>query len=168
MDQGHLPDAVTQPDGRTEPFEPERITRTLFAASERIGRPDAFLARELTDGVLHFLSNETFASSTTADDIERVVIKVVRELGHPDLATAYERRQDSVRRELGPMALAMARNPYPNSQVRWSLEYLFPRELVAAHHEGLIQLGGLGNTVAHGGCYRRFDSGDDARDATLR
>jgi hypothetical protein len=56
VDRGSLPETVHLPDGRAEPFEPERISRSLFAAGERLGRPDAFLARELTEGVLHFLA----------------------------------------------------------------------------------------------------------------
>ncbi len=49
---------VRKRDGRLEPFDADKISRALFAASEALGRPDAFLARELTDGVVHFLTEE--------------------------------------------------------------------------------------------------------------
>jgi len=40
---------VRKPDGQLVPFEADKISRDLFAASETLGKPDAFLARE-TDG----------------------------------------------------------------------------------------------------------------------
>ena len=48
---------VRKRDGRLVPFEADHISRSLFAAGERIGKPDPFMARELTDSVLHFLEN---------------------------------------------------------------------------------------------------------------
>src|SRR5262249_18497257 len=35
---------VHKRDGRLVPFEPDKISRSLFAATEALGRPDAFLA----------------------------------------------------------------------------------------------------------------------------
>ena len=35
-------------DGRLVPFEADKISRALFAATESLGQPNAFLARELT------------------------------------------------------------------------------------------------------------------------
>src|SRR4051812_17011830 len=62
------------------------------------GKPDAFLARELTEGVLHFLAVDATGNDITTADIAWVVVKVVRELGHPDLARAFEeRKQDASR-----------------------------------------------------------------------
>src|SRR5262249_24340620 len=46
-----LPAWVAKRDGRLTAFEPDRIAQALFAASEALGKPDTFLARELTDGV---------------------------------------------------------------------------------------------------------------------
>ena len=80
---------VHKRDGRLVPFEADKISRSLFAATEEVGRPDAFLARELTDGVLHFLSGEADEHIPTTADVAELVTKVVRELGQPALARAY-------------------------------------------------------------------------------
>src|SRR5205823_1043448 len=80
----------TKRDGRLVPFEPDRISQALFAASEALGRPDAFLARELADGVLHFVGREFAAGDTpTTGQIADLVAKVTRELGQPALAQAF-------------------------------------------------------------------------------
>src|SRR5437763_1273884 len=52
------PSWVRKCDGRLVPFEADRISRALFAATEGLGRPDAFLARELADSVVHFLAQD--------------------------------------------------------------------------------------------------------------
>lgn len=70
-------DASPTPDG-------DAICRAVFVAGARLGRPDAFLARELTDAALHFLAESD-------DDPNDVIERVVRELGHPDLALALPR-----------------------------------------------------------------------------
>lgn len=80
-------------DGRLVPFEADKINRALFAAGEALGRPDPFLARELTDGVLHFLTAETAGELLSTDQIGELVVKVVRELGQPALAAAFEQER---------------------------------------------------------------------------
>ncbi len=62
---------VHKRDGRQEPFDADKISRALFAASESLRRPDAFLARELTDGVVHFLTEEADESAATDDKSDR-------------------------------------------------------------------------------------------------
>jgi hypothetical protein len=52
------PAQVRKRDGRLVPFEADRISRTRLAAGEHLGRPDAFLARELTDCIVHHLAAE--------------------------------------------------------------------------------------------------------------
>ena len=54
---------VYKRDGRLVPFDADKISRALFAASESLNRPDAFLAREMTDVVVHFLSEEGAAAT---------------------------------------------------------------------------------------------------------
>jgi len=135
VQRGDLPEAVRGPSGRSEPFEPERITRSLFTVTERVGRPDAFLARELTDGVLHFLTTDTVGANPTPSQIAEVVVKVVRELGQPALASAYE---ESV--GLTPGGLLPEEEP---SESPIGPVQIFPRDLVSAHEEGLIRLTGL-------------------------
>ena len=80
---------VYKRDGRLVPFEADKISRSLFAASESADRPDAFLARELTDSILHFLSVEVTDVAPSTAQIAELVIKIVRELGQPALARAY-------------------------------------------------------------------------------
>src|SRR5438270_291555 len=76
-------------DGQLVPFEADKISRSLFAVTEALGRPDAFLARELADGVVHFLAVESDSSVPTTSQVAEVVVKIVRELGHPALAAAF-------------------------------------------------------------------------------
>src|ERR1700682_1762115 len=87
-----LPSLVTKRDGRIVPFEADKISQSVYAATEELGQPSAFLARELTDGVLHFLAAEVGADPPTTLQIAELVAKVVRELGHPALAQVYANR----------------------------------------------------------------------------
>jgi hypothetical protein len=80
---------VHKRDGRLVPFEADRISRALFAAAESLGLPDAFLARELTDSILHFLRTEACDTTPTTAQIAELVVKVVRELGQPALAKVF-------------------------------------------------------------------------------
>jgi hypothetical protein len=80
---------VHKRDGRLVPFEADKISRALFAASESLGRPDAFMARELTDSILHFLAAEASGTTPTTTQVADLVVKVVRELGQPALARAF-------------------------------------------------------------------------------
>ena len=82
-------DWIRKRDGRLVPFEADKISQSLFAAGESLNRPDAFTARELTDGVLHFLVAELNGSVPNTSQVADVVIKVVRELGQLDIADAY-------------------------------------------------------------------------------
>jgi hypothetical protein len=84
---------VHKRDGRLVPFEADKISRGLFATSESLGHPDAFMARELTDGILHFLAAEARGTTPTTAQIADLVIKVVRELGQPALAEAFAEGQ---------------------------------------------------------------------------
>lgn len=160
---GDLPDRVRRPDGRVEAFEPERITRGLFAAAERVGAADPFLSRELTEGVLHFLAGETEGPETTPEQIAEVVGKVVRELGQPAIARAYEERFAAPPAQATPAPAAPAPAPTwltPASPARdvlhaaaadrlteFSLTRVYPRDLASAHREGLIRLTDLGTPL---------------------
>lgn len=164
---GQLPVWVRKRDGRLEPFDAEKINRTLFAALERLNRPDAFVARELTDGVLHFLAAEGEGPTISAADLHDWVVKVVRELGQPELAAAYAEeagRKDRTAKsaqtpESAPSALPFSeveRWLYSDAepeQIRqraaasvleaFSLSRVFSRNLTAAVSDGLLHLGGL-------------------------
>src|SRR5207237_9159848 len=68
----------------------DNISSTHDHATVRRGRPDAFLARELTDSILHFVGAEIGDATLTTTDLAEWVVKIVRELGQPALAQAYE------------------------------------------------------------------------------
>jgi hypothetical protein len=150
------PKQVVKRDGREEPFAADKISRALFAAGETLGRPDAFLARELADSVVHFLAQECEGRTPTTAEIEEMVIQAVRELGQPALAAAFEehaRRRKSAPRT-GQRAIQPAQRslslPYrtgaPLGEVlrdcarQWALQEVFTRDLTAAAEEGLLVL----------------------------
>jgi hypothetical protein len=124
------PEQVRKRAGTVEPFEADKISRALFAAGESLGRPDAFLARELADVVVHFLSEESSGATITTQQIAEVVVKTVRELGHPALAEAFSRRP--------------SRPPSPGAAAGQStLHSVYSRDLVSLHNDGLLILTGL-------------------------
>jgi len=156
-----LPAWVCKRDGRIVPFEGDKICQALFAAGESLGRPDAFLTHELTNGVLHFLAAEFAGSTPTSGQIAELVVKVVRELGQPALAGAFaegnRRRLRSRQASLpevhapeqaGQGVFRFAADDTPATVVtnclqEYSLQAIFSRDLVAAHREGLLTLTGL-------------------------
>jgi hypothetical protein len=154
LPQSSRPSWVRKRDGRLVPFQSDRISQALFAASETAGRPDPFLVRELADVVVHFLTEETEGTTPTTEQIQEVVVKVLRELKQPALATAYESR---ARRTSPPAAEEQTRQqvvvtlspsdaPAVISEASlksYSLQSVYTRDLVAAHQDGLIVLGGL-------------------------
>jgi hypothetical protein len=142
---------VRKRDGRLVPFEADKISRSLFAAGEDLGRPDPFLARELTDGVLHFLCGEVEGSIPTTAQVAELVAKVVRELGQPALARAYAefpRRVTAGPSRRPEVVLRFAPGEPPASVLAGCLrsytrQAVFTRDLVAAHDDGLLTLTGL-------------------------
>ena len=153
MDDAPSPPAwVRKRDGRLEPFDADKISRALFAASESLGRPDAFLARELTDGVVHFLGDEAGAETPQTDQIAELVAKVVRELGQPALAAAFtdhgRRRKRDGRPGAQEIVLRVAAGTPPDEAAAaclrgYTLQAVFARDIAAAHHDGLLTLTGL-------------------------
>ena len=150
---------VYKRDGRLVPFEADRICRALFSASEQLGVPNAFLARELTDGVVHFLLSEFDEATPTTSQIADSVIKIVRELGQPALALAYAeallhkkpREAASLKEEVNPtkqITVQFPTNDSPSNVLRqfaraYSQEFVYSPDIVAAHREGLLTLTGL-------------------------
>jgi hypothetical protein len=152
---------VHKRDGQLVPFDADKISRALFAASEERGHPDAFLARELADGVVHFLTLESEGATPTTEQIAEVVIKVVRELGQPALAEAFARfGQQRVRSTVGwverseahhvpsEVVLRFARGMplsavLPSCIREYTLQTVYTRDLAAAQSAGLLTLTGL-------------------------
>jgi hypothetical protein len=167
-------DAMGQPawvkkrDGRLVPFEPDKISQALFAASEALGQPDAFLARELTDGILHFLSKEWASEVPTTGHVADLVAKVVRELGQPKLSQAFtaecqRRLEQGVK--VAPQVVLSPQETIPADKTvhfqfsptdapeevarnvlrEYSVQAIFSRDIVSAHAEGWLTLSGLEN-----------------------
>jgi len=171
MSEARPPWKVVKRDGRTEPFEPEKLQHTLFAATERLGAPNPFLARELTDGVVHFLAAEAAGRPLATSEIAETVAKVVREFGHSALADAYEaaiqvptapkaarsRAVSSVMQAAGTPITAdqsffeVERASSEQILREYSLNFVWPREFVSAHRDGLLHLTGLETPLEMGG-----------------
>ena len=143
-----LPTWIRFRDGRLVPFESDVVSQMLFAATESAGSPNAFLARELADVVLHFLSQEDLGDTATAEQISDSAAKVLRELGQPDLADRFgdcwppaeaKRRELRVPFEPGESPEVLARRCLEE----YSLRAVFAPDVAAAHRDGLIRLGNL-------------------------
>ncbi|HZT80156.1 MAG TPA: ATP cone domain-containing protein [Gemmataceae bacterium] len=155
-----LPAWVRERDGSLVPFEPDRLSRSLFAATEALGRPDAFLARELADGVLHFLAAELEGETPTTEQVAECAVKVVRELGQPALAQAYadRARQRPPEKEAAAEVVLRfsAREPLaavvPACVREYALRTVFTRDLIAAQDDGLLTLTGLEAPLEMAGC----------------
>ena len=166
---------VCKRDGTLVPFDADKISRALFAATEELGRPDAFLARELADGVVHFLTMESEGQTPTTAQIAELVVKVVRELGQPALSEAFARVAQK-RQRVTPRAGA-AEKPRPASPAappgevvlrfaagtplsvvlhdctrEYSLQSIYTRDLLAARGAGLLTLTGLETPNELAGC----------------
>ncbi len=109
----------------------DAICQAIFAGTIALGRPDAVIARELTDGVMHFILAD--ADHGPQDDVNELVVKLVRELGHPQLAQVLD--------------IASITTPwtgYSTEQLQlpetMSRERVFPPNLIAAHDAGLLRL----------------------------
>jgi hypothetical protein len=161
---------VSKRDGRLVPFDADKISRSLFSATENVGRPDAFMARELTDGVLHFLAADLAGTTPTTAQVSDMVVKIVRELGQPALAQAFAefaraRPRPGEKAAAGPasvetrlvnpvLGMLPARPALPDARaLAWrsgqaclrdyATQAVFTRDLVAAQRDGLLTLTGL-------------------------
>jgi hypothetical protein len=134
-----VPAWVKKRDGRVVVFDPDVISQDLFNATEALGHGDAFLARELTEGVLHFLAADDGNAIPTTDSIAELVVKVVRELRQPALAQAFAGRPRQGDRDAPQHPERIAQE----AMERFALATVFTRDVAAAHREGLLQLTGL-------------------------
>jgi hypothetical protein len=146
-DPGPLPSRIAKADGRRDRFDGDQISRTVFAATKRIGRGDPLLARELADGVLHFLSAEWPAETIAATDVTDAIVKVVRELGHPLLARAIELQSASARCESEGLFATIpfgvgdlgGGSKEESSRTLSAPNIGLPAELLAAERDGLLR-----------------------------
>ena len=156
---------VIKRDGRQVAFEADKISRSLFVAGEVLGDADAFLCRELTDGILHFMGQEFAGQTPTTSAIADLVVKVVRELGQPALAQQYlsgktqrigrphERSNtwglkqvEWLTRKMSERLAATSHNPEEALEdylaVHFRLAQVYAPDLLTLHADGLINLGG--------------------------
>jgi ATP cone domain len=150
-----VPAWVTKRDGRREPFDADKISQSLYAATEAIGAANAFLARELADGVLHFLGQENAADTVATAQIAELVEKVVRELGQRELAQAYAQqlgadvepsRPAKTVRDQGSFSFSVRNSPdevVAECLRSYTLQAVFGRDLAAAHADELLVFSGL-------------------------
>jgi hypothetical protein len=164
MDASSLlpPNLIRHSDGTEEPFDPNRLHHLLFRATQLHGQADAFLSRELTDSILHFLAERADGGILTTAETVEVATAVLRELGHLSLAQAVQetvllekhRRVNAAAVSLPSSACGLAiqqRQQMPelawqlarDAATTFSLEEVYPPHLVAAHREGLVTLGQL-------------------------
>jgi hypothetical protein len=162
MDEPTPPAWVYKRDGRLVPFEADKISRALFAAAEGLGRADAFLARELADAVVHFLTAEGEGPTPTTAQVGELTAKVVRELGQPALAEAFAEYGRRRARAAPPEGQAERAPAAPGAEVvlrfargtplrevlpacarGYTLQTVYTRDLVAAQDDGLLTLTGL-------------------------
>lgn len=89
--------AVRNRQGHEEPFDEDRIVRSILRASSEVGGGDAVVARELAGVVTLFLERRHWDSVPHVDDIQDMVERVLLETGHVEAARAYIRSRSSGR-----------------------------------------------------------------------
>ncbi|MBI3823430.1 MAG: hypothetical protein HY289_12240, partial [Planctomycetes bacterium] len=145
-----LPAWVRRRDGSQVPFEADRICQSLYAAAESLGTASAFLIRELSDVVLHFLAREDFDAIPTTGNIADHVEKIVREVGHPALARRYAELHQHAQPKHAPIepSITIACTAGPQRFVQncleaYALQAVYSRDIAAAIDEGLLHIHGL-------------------------
>lgn len=144
-ESAHLPIWVRRRDGSQVPFDADQICQSLYAAAESLGTRDAFLIRELTDAVVHFLGRETWQIIPTTQQIAAEVAKIVREIGHPQLARCYAEMQEAGAAEAGVTQISI---PITGGQgafleaasESYALDAVFSRDVGAAVRAGLLSI----------------------------
>lgn len=145
-ESAHLPAWVRRRDGGQVPFEADRICQSLYAAAETLGTASAFLIRELTDVVLHFLAQADFDAIPTTMQIAEEVEKIVREVGQPQLARRYADMQAqspsvgaSVCKDISIACTAPVDQFMQECLEAYSLTRIFSPDVGAALREGLLR-----------------------------
>lgn len=157
-----LPSFLRHASGLLEPFDPDRVHLLLYRATQNLGRPDTFLSRELTDGLLPFLAERVVGDTVDAAELTEVVVTALRELGHPSLAQTVGLSLFDA--EPVRIASTTATNPWSlvaqaiQQRIPWrkivnpfltreaeaySLRDVYPASVADAHREGLLTLGQL-------------------------
>ncbi|MSR30555.1 MAG: hypothetical protein EXR99_03525 [Gemmataceae bacterium] len=151
------PDAPPQPawiilpNGRLIPFESDRICEDLYLASVKMGNPDAFLIRELTDGVVFTLASENPGATLKLDFLVQAVTNSLRNFGHSELSATYNKiafnpseRSESWDEE-SVLFKKTAKGQKSLSEVsrQKMLHSVFTPDISGAIQDGWIQMAGL-------------------------
>ena len=80
---------VTKRGGRTELYQPAKITRSILRAAESRGQGDRFLAEELAAVVTMVLEQDEPGLAPATSDVREVVERVLMETGHVDVARSF-------------------------------------------------------------------------------
>ncbi len=156
---------VTKRNGRVVPFDPEKITRSLFAATETLGQANPLLARELTDRCIEFLASKVGGDTPSTVEVADLVAKTVRDSGHVEIAARFaegigQRKTQSTTPMASPVfcnpVTSILNSPSPEVDPNWlpwvagraclrehSLREVFSRDVVAAQSDGLLTLMGM-------------------------
>jgi transcriptional regulator NrdR family protein len=135
-----LPVWIYKRDGRLVPFEADKISQSLFAAGETLGKTDAFTAHELTDSVLHFLSAELNGAIPRTSQVSEMVFKVVRELGQTAIAQAYADFSSSrAQGQLSGLELKVIQSKRKSAEPEGWPELPPPADLVAVDPNSLLR-----------------------------
>lgn len=134
-----LPAFVRDSAGRLEPFDPDRLYRRLFAATEAAGYADPLAAQELTDALLHFLSRHPRSVIDLAD-LRQELHAVLRELAHAPVLAGL--RSEATGSDRAAPWLMHALPPASEGESQASQRY--GRALALAEELGLLELDSLG------------------------
>ena len=80
---------ILKRDGRTEPFEPKKITHAIFKAALACGGSNEALAEQLTEQALEEIDRRYGNRMPDVEGVQEIVEKVLIENGHAKTAKAY-------------------------------------------------------------------------------
>src|SRR5262249_21723011 len=98
------------------------------------------------DGVLHFLTQHHHQELLTTEGLSHDVAKIVSALGHPGVAREISRLADAGKwkpKRPGNEPRAGDWRQVPELRAEEGLQFVCPRDLQAAHRDGLLTLTGL-------------------------
>lgn len=90
---------IRREDGTLVPFRERKIVESTLMALKAAGQDDVRLAEDLSGAVILFLEKTYAHQPPSIEDVETMLLKVLRETGHPEAALHYESLQRR-RREL--------------------------------------------------------------------
>lgn len=94
---------VRSADGRSRPFDGQRLAASLHRAAAVAGHHDWFLADAVATAVHEFVCRQCKGQAIGAGELAGMVVGVLGVLGYADIATAYERRRQQAEIRLDQM-----------------------------------------------------------------